>query len=100
FVETSASSGPSKIVWESGKPRALSTVSKTARAAAERSARALPIPTRCDPWPGKTQATSLTTAHPLHTVASPTHHRRAPGQPGAEADEDHVHPRPQGSGLY
>ena len=29
---------------------------KTAAAAGEASARALPIPTDCDPWPGKTNA--------------------------------------------
>ncbi len=58
-VSVSSSSGPSQQSWESGKPSAASASSKTARAAGDASAQALPMPTFCEPWPGKTRAVRL-----------------------------------------
>src|SRR5215213_9179797 len=55
-VRLSRSSGPSKASVEMGSPRASSAVAKIAAAAGDDSARALPIPTDWEPWPGKTYA--------------------------------------------
>ena len=55
-VSFSSSSGPSKHSLESGNPRTRSASSKTARAAGETSQSALPMPTACEPWPGKSRA--------------------------------------------
>ncbi len=55
-VRSSSSAGPSAISRDSGKPIAASARSMTAAAAGERSSRAAPIPTYCEPWPGKTKA--------------------------------------------
>ena len=54
-VRTSLSSGPSNMSFDNGSPRASSTSSKTARAAANVSARPWPMPTCCEPWPGNTK---------------------------------------------
>src|SRR5258708_10565112 len=56
-VRLRSCSGPSRQRRASGSPRAASASSKVARAAGETAAQALPIPTFCDPWPGKTKAT-------------------------------------------
>ena len=55
-VRASSSAGPSKQRRESGKPSAASASAHTARAPGEASARARPIPTSCEPWPGKRKA--------------------------------------------
>ena len=55
-VRSSSSPGPSAIRRESGKPSVASARSITAAAAGDRSRRAAPIPTYCEPWPGKTNA--------------------------------------------
>ena len=51
-----------------------------ARAAAEFAATSQPMPTPCDPWPGKTAAN----AH----LCGPSPRDRAPREAAAEADED------------
>ncbi len=53
-VRLSSSSGPSQQSRVSGQPRTASASASVARAAGEASAQALPIPTFCDPCPGKT----------------------------------------------
>src|ERR1700759_5656230 len=55
-VSCSFSAGPSQIVAVSFSPSAASPSSNTARAAGKASAKALPMPTACDPWPGKVNA--------------------------------------------
>ena len=57
-VSWRSSSGPSKQSCESGKPSASSASSKTARLSGKASASAWPMPTFCEPWPGKTKAIS------------------------------------------
>ena len=61
-VSWSSSSGPSKQSPDSEKPRVSSASSKTARASGKAAASARPMPTRCEPWPGKTYATALKNA--------------------------------------
>ncbi|MBF8290708.1 MAG: hypothetical protein HW391_1676 [Chloroflexi bacterium] len=53
-VRFSVSSGPLQASSLIGSPRAAFAAAKTAAAAGETWARAWPIPTDCDPWPGKT----------------------------------------------
>jgi hypothetical protein len=55
-VRFSRSSGPSKARLEMDSPRASSAAANTAAAASDAAATARPIPTVCDPWPGKTRA--------------------------------------------
>src|SRR3989449_512295 len=55
-VSASSLSGPSNITRRRSKPRAALASSKTARAPAEASWNALPMPTDCEPWPGKRNA--------------------------------------------
>jgi hypothetical protein len=55
-VWSSSSAGPSRMSRESGKPSTASARSSTAAAAGERSTTSRPMPTYCDPWPGKTNA--------------------------------------------
>ena len=55
-VSPSAVSGPSKHNCVRPKPSAASARSKMPLATGRRRARSLPIPTNCDPWPGKTYA--------------------------------------------
>src|SRR5262245_42796477 len=50
-VSASWSSGPSKQRRLIGSPSAASACSNTARAAGNRSARSLPMPANCEPWP-------------------------------------------------
>ena len=54
-VMTSTSSGPSKQRRESARPRRSSASSNTRRATGNESARSRPIPTLCEPWPGRRQ---------------------------------------------
>src|SRR5919202_6850780 len=56
IVSSSSSAGPSKHSCDSLKPRISSACWKTRRAAPDASYSALPMPTYCDPWPGKTYA--------------------------------------------
>ncbi len=55
-VSPSSSSGPSKQSFESRKPSASSARLQTAAAAGEDSAKARPMPTACEPCPGKRKA--------------------------------------------
>ncbi len=55
-VRSSSSAGPSQATLESGSPSASSACAKTAAAAGETVASARPMPTACEPWPGKTKA--------------------------------------------
>ena len=55
-VRSRSSLGPSQARRDSGSPRASSAAANTAAAAGETSARARPMPTACEPWPGKTNA--------------------------------------------
>src|SRR5262250_486236 len=55
-VRASSSSGPSKQRRERGKPRASSARPHTAAAAAESWEKARPMPTDCEPCPGKRKA--------------------------------------------
>jgi hypothetical protein len=52
-VSFSADSGPSKMSLASGSQRAASAASNTARASGKRLASSRPMPTDCEPWPGK-----------------------------------------------
>ena len=56
-VSTSRSSGPSKHKRESAIPSRSSASANVRRATGKASAKSRPIPTRCDPWPGKRQTT-------------------------------------------
>ena len=53
-VRSRSSAGPSHASALIPSPSASSAAAKTAAAAGDVSARARPIPTDCDPWPGKT----------------------------------------------
>ena len=55
-VRSSRSAGPSQASALSGSPRAASAAANTAAAAGEDAARSRPMPTACEPWPGKTNA--------------------------------------------
>ena len=55
-VSVSASSGPSKHKRLSGSPSAASASANVSRQTGKASASALPMPTFCDPWPGKMNA--------------------------------------------
>ena len=55
-VRSSSSAGPSAIRRLIEKPSAASARSMIACASGERSSRAVPMPTYCEPWPGKTKA--------------------------------------------
>ena len=55
-VRSSSSAGPSQARRERGSPSASSAWAKTAAAAGETAASARPMPTACEPWPGKTKA--------------------------------------------
>ena len=59
------SAGPSQASALIGSPSAASAAAKTAAAAGEASARARPMPTDWDPWPGNTKASRL---HQLASV--------------------------------
>ncbi len=56
-VRLRASSGPFQATLLIDDPSAASAASKTAAAAGETAASAWPMPTNCDPWPGKMNAT-------------------------------------------
>src|SRR5689334_3682880 len=58
-VRASSASGPSNITRRRSKPSAALASSKTARAAAEASWKALPMPTACEPCPGKRKAITI-----------------------------------------
>ncbi len=55
-VRSSRSAGPSQASALIGSPRAASAVANTAAAAAEDAASSRPMPTDCEPCPGKTKA--------------------------------------------
>src|ERR1039458_5589835 len=55
-VRRRSSSGPSKINFEIGKPSASSASAKVWAAMGKRSARSRPMPTACEPCPGKRKA--------------------------------------------
>ena len=55
-VSCSSDSGPSKQSFATSKPSASLASSNTARAAADVSWNARPMPTACEPWPGKQNA--------------------------------------------
>src|SRR5580658_5282281 len=55
-VSFRSSSGPSKMILERSKPRASSASAKVCAAMRKRSARSRPMPTDCEPWPGKRKA--------------------------------------------
>ncbi len=74
-VSVSTSSGPSNIVAESFSPSAASTSSKTARASANCSARALPMPTAWLPCPGKVNATAMNASLDLTILRDVPQHR-------------------------
>src|SRR5687767_4198424 len=63
-VSWRSASGPSKQSRDSGSPSAASAAAKACRASACASAQAFPIPTRCEPWPGKTKASRFTRRSP------------------------------------
>src|SRR5437868_2062605 len=58
-VSLSASSGPSKHIAERFSSRAASASSNTRRALSSESANSLPIPTSCEPCPGKMNASFI-----------------------------------------
>ena len=60
-VRARSAAGPSKQSVEREKPRAVSASAQTAAAPGERSASARPIPTSCEPWPGKRKASAPAT---------------------------------------
>ena len=53
---SSSSIGPSKQSFATSKPTASEASSKTARASGNSDAIACPMPTSCEPWPGKQKA--------------------------------------------
>src|SRR6185436_20863731 len=55
-VRSSRSAGPSQARVLIDPPRAASAADHTAAAAGEDVARSRPMPTDCEPWPGKTKA--------------------------------------------
>ena len=55
-VSVRVSIGPSHISFDRLSPSAASTSSNTALAAGKASASSLPMPTACEPWPGKMKA--------------------------------------------
>ena len=55
-VRSSCSAGPSNMSVRAARPRRVSGVRKLPRRPARTSARAWPMPTDCEPWPGKTNA--------------------------------------------
>src|SRR5712672_3384859 len=82
-VLRSSSSGPSNKSRSRPPPRAASASSRTARASGWACASAWPIPTTCEPCPGKTNATGMCPpALPLEEGAAPGH---------AAADGHHQH---------
>src|SRR5206468_3802165 len=66
-VARSASSGPSKHRRERAMPSRASASSKVRRATANSAAKSRPMPTRCEPWPGKRHATTA----PAGAIARP-----------------------------
>src|SRR5882672_8147807 len=58
-VSVRRSSGPSRISLDSGSPSAASARSNASRAALDVVSTSLPIPTDCDPCPGKSHATLM-----------------------------------------
>src|SRR5690606_17855867 len=82
-VRVSSSSGPSKHNVERGNPRTRSASSNVSRTISYSAASSRPMPTLCEPCPGKTQ-TSLRTGASL---PRPLDHPGGPGQPAAETDE-------------
>src|SRR5947208_5157959 len=82
-VSASSLSGPSNITPRRSKPRAALASAKTARAPAEASWKALPMPTACEPWPGNRNA--------IIGCRLPAHQRGAPREATAEGrDQDQV----------
>src|SRR3989338_10429091 len=49
------------------------------------------MPTACDPWPLKRK--------PIFMAGSDLEHRRAPREPAAERDEEHMGPGPDPAGF-
>src|SRR5438552_1285391 len=54
--------GPSHASWLIDNPSVASASAKTAAAAGDAAASALPMPTDCEPWPGKTKADEVIVA--------------------------------------
>ena len=64
-VRVSSSAGPLNMISLSSRPNTSSTSSKTSRAELEFRYRSLPIPTACEPCPGKTNAVDLDSVSPV-----------------------------------
>src|SRR3972149_11703321 len=77
-VRVSVSCGPSKQRRAKSKPSARPPISKSSRASGTGSQKPRPIPTCCEPWPGKTSAI-LVIAWKVGP-RSPSDQGRAPGQ--------------------
>src|SRR5690349_19769321 len=86
-VSISSLSGPSNISRRRSKPRAALASSNPARAAGYASVHAWPMPTGCEPWPGKRNAIIGGGA----AGRSPSQQAGTPGEAAAECrHEDEV----------
>src|SRR3990172_11045414 len=83
-VRVSVSCGPSKQRRAKSKPSACPPISKSSRASGTCSQKSRPIPTRCEPWPGKTSAI-LVIAWEVGP-RSPSDQGRTPGQASPKGD--------------
>src|SRR4051794_34034702 len=83
-VSVSSASGPSKQIALMLSPSARSARSNTSREEENAIARSFPIPTNCDPCPGKHQATRM--SHPYQCAA--------PGDACTKRAHEHGMPRP------
>src|SRR5438445_2271156 len=72
-VLRSSSSGPSNKSCRRPPPSAASASSRAARASGKICASAWPMPTACEPCPGKTNATGMSPPLPLEERAAPGH---------------------------
>src|SRR6476620_4962987 len=68
----------------------VSAASYSARISGEVSHRARPMPTTCEPWPGKIQATSAPGSGPSTTLATPFDDGCPARQTRAECDEQQI----------
>src|SRR3972149_3034509 len=83
-VKVSVSWGPSKQRRAKSEPSAGPPISKSPRASGACSQKSRPIPTCCEPWPGKTSAI-LVIAWKVGP-RSPSDQGRAPGQTSPKSD--------------
>ena len=74
-VTVSTSSGPSAISFESLNPRTSSASASVSAAIGSVSAKALAIPTYCDPCPGKIKAIDIEIWLPAQYHGSPSQPR-------------------------